>query len=276
MTDQDLYDRHPINAEQILEAAASAGHNPAALRPSDLRPHDQDHYGGEAVVHELARAAGIRPGDRVADVCAGMAGPARLIAEHFGAEVIGLDYNWSRCQGAARLNGMVGMADRVRMVRCDAQNLPLADSVLDAAISQEALLHIPGKEAVLEGVFRALRPGGRFAFTDLVALPSLTSDDRQRLANDGMQMVDIRSAAQYREIAAASGFAVQAETNLSDDWKIILTERLEMYRNLQSATERVHGAEAHRQYVGPYEFFVGLVQQGALGGVRMVFRRPDA
>lgn len=276
MADQDLYDRHPINAEQILEAAASAGHDLAALQPSDLRPHDQDHYGGEAVVHELARAAGIRPGDRVADVCAGMAGPARLIAEHFGAEVIGLDYNWSRCQGAAQLNGMVGMADRVKMVRCDAQKLPLADSVLDAAISQEALLHIPDKEAVLEGMFRALRPGGRFAFTDLVALSSLTSSDRQRLANDGIQMVDIRSAAQYRSIAKAAGFVIEAAIDLSADWKTILTERLEMYRNLQSATERVHGAEAHRQYVGPYEFFVGLVQQGALGGIRMVLRKPDA
>lgn len=269
----DLYDRHPINAEQILEAAAAAGHDPGALKPSDLRPHDMDHYGGEAVVHELARAACIRPGHRIADVCAGMAGPARLVAEHYGAEVVGLDYNWSRCQGAVRLNEHVGMADRVRIVRCDAQKLPLADASVDAAISQEALLHIPGKEAVLDGVFRALRHGGRFAFTDLVALPPLSTSDRVRLAEDGMQMVDIRSTAQYRAIAGAAGFEVEAVTDLSDNWKVILAERLEMYRNLRVATERVHGAAAHRQYIGPYEFFVGLVQQGALGGIRMVLRK---
>jgi len=271
----DLYDRHPINAAQILDAVREAGKDASALVPADLRPHDQDHYGGEAVVHELADAAGVSEGHLVADVCAGMAGPARLIAEGRGAQVIGLDYNWSRCRGASQLNHLVGLDQEVRMVQCDAQSLPLADNCLDAAISQEALLHIPDKAAVLRGVFDALQPGGRFAFTDLVALSGLSDQARTRLAHDGMQMVNLQTAAEYFDMAMGTGFRIESETDLSADWILILTERLRMYDDMADATARVHGSEAHRQYMEPYAFFVGLVQQGQLGGLRMVLQKPE-
>lgn len=271
----DLYDRHPINAEQIIDAVLQTGKKLESVRPADLRPHDQDHYGGEPVVHALATAAGIRAGDTIADVCAGMAGPARLVAETLGASVIGLDYNWSRCAGAARLNRLVGMSHQVRMVRCDAQSLPLADASLDGAISQEAMLHIPDKQAVLASVFKALKPGARFAFTDLIAFDGLTADDRERLSRDGMQMVTLQSANEYGEKARAVGFEVASATDLSSDWIAILTERLAMYDAMADATAKVHGADAHQNYMGPYAFFVGLVQQARLGGLRLVLRKPE-
>jgi sarcosine/dimethylglycine N-methyltransferase len=271
----DLYDRHPINADQILEAAGQAGKKIENFAPIDLRPHDQDHYGGEAVVHALADAICVADGDVIADVCAGMAGPARLVAESRGASVIGLDYNWGRCSGAAYLNRIVGLDDEVRMVRCDAQALPLATNSINGAISQEALLHIPDKQAVLTGVFAALNPGGRFAFTDLVANESLSPNDRVRLATEGMQMVTLLTPENYRSCALATGFEIEAETDLSNDWIEILTERLAMYDAMAEATAKVHGAKAHGQYMGPYAFFVRLVQQGRLGGIRLVLRKPE-
>ena len=275
MADTDLYDRHPINAEQILETIAAEGKSADGLSPADLRPHDQDHYGGVQAVKDLAEAAGVGPGDVVADICAGMAGPARLIAECYDAGlVIGLDYNWGRCKGGAQLNRLVGLGGRVRMVRCDAQYLPLAENVLDAAVSQEALLHIPDKSRVLTGVLHGLKPGARFAFTDLVALDGLTDGDRRRLAENGMQMVNLPDPVAYRAMAQSSGFHIAAEHDLSVQWRDILIGRMEMYRQMEQATERVHGAEAHRQYMDAYGHFVGLVRQGALGGLRMVLEKP--
>ncbi|WP_417517074.1 class I SAM-dependent methyltransferase [Minwuia sp.] len=271
----DLYDRHPINAAQILDAVAAAGKNPDNLKPADLRPHDQDHYGGEAVVHALAQAAGIGPGDVIADICAGMSGPARLIAETYeGSRVIALDFNFGRCQGAAKLNALVGMAERVKVLRCDVQSIPLATSCIDAAVSQEALLHVPDKTAVLKEAFRILKPGGRFAFTDLVARDGLTDADRDRLANDGMQMVTLNSVQDYLHAAETSGFDIVSIDDLSHDWIGILTERLEMYRQMRATTEKTFGEEAHTQYIGPYDFFVGLVQRGHLGGLRLALRKP--
>ena len=52
-----FYDRHPISLDIILaKLRASRGHLDG-LRPDDLFPHDQDHYGGLAATDELARGA---------------------------------------------------------------------------------------------------------------------------------------------------------------------------------------------------------------------------
>ena len=66
-----FYDRHPISLDIILsKLRASRGHLDG-LRPDDLFPHDQDHYGGLAATDELARGAQIASGSRVTDFCAG-------------------------------------------------------------------------------------------------------------------------------------------------------------------------------------------------------------
>src|SRR3954469_5329590 len=75
-----FYDRHPISCEIILaKLRASRGHLDG-LRPEDLLPHDQDHYGGLAATDELARGAHISNGSRVADFCAGLGGTVRYLA----------------------------------------------------------------------------------------------------------------------------------------------------------------------------------------------------
>ena len=62
-----FYDRHPISLDIIFaKLRASRGHL-NGLRPDDLFPHDQDHYGGLAATDELARRAQIANGSRVAD-----------------------------------------------------------------------------------------------------------------------------------------------------------------------------------------------------------------
>lgn len=273
--DVDLYDRHPINAAQVLGAVKSAGGDLKRLAPADLRPHDQDHYGGEDAVFALAEAAGVRDGDVVADICAGIGGPARLIAETWPeASLLAIDLNEGRCHDAAELNALVGLDGRVRVVRADAQRLPLAPESIDVAISQEAMLHIPDKAAVMRSALAALRPGGRFAFTDLIALPGLTEAGRAAIAGNGMQMVTIQSIDQYKDMATEAGFEVSRTDDLSSDWIDILTERLEMYRGLRAATQEVHGGDAHDRYMSAYETFVRLVQQGDLGGARFVLTRP--
>ena len=40
------YGRHPITAEIILSKLRASRGNLYGLRPEDLYPHDQDHYGG--------------------------------------------------------------------------------------------------------------------------------------------------------------------------------------------------------------------------------------
>jgi sarcosine/dimethylglycine N-methyltransferase len=112
-----LYDRHPISAEQIIARLRTDRGHLDGLKPEDLYPHDQDHYGGLAANEALADRAKIRAGDRVVDFCAGLGGPARYWVHRIGADFVGIDLNPSRVRGAAELNALVGLEDRVQIMR---------------------------------------------------------------------------------------------------------------------------------------------------------------
>ncbi|MGH7312148.1 MAG: SAM-dependent methyltransferase, partial [Candidatus Rokuibacteriota bacterium] len=122
----DFYDRHPIDEDHVLSGAARRRGTLSGLHAEDLFEFDQDHYGGLSAVQALARRALIEPGCRVLDVCAGLGGPARFLAQRLGCHVVALELNHRRAAGAARLTRRVGLTGLVSVVRGDAIRLPLA------------------------------------------------------------------------------------------------------------------------------------------------------
>jgi len=264
----DFYDRHPINETQVLESArARSDRRVGPLRAEDLWAWDQDHYGGLQAVEALARRAAIAPGMAVLDVCAGLGGPARFLAHRFGVRVTGVDLTHSRCAAGTRLTALVRLSPLVRLLRADAQVLPFRAHVFDAAVSQEGLLHVPDKAAVLEECARVLKPGARLAFSDWIAHPRLEENERRRL-HDWMAAVTLQSIAGYRERLARAGFSGVEAEDLSADWIGILRERLRMYRALREQTVARFGQARYDEYNQLYAFFVGLVEAGKLGGAR--------
>ncbi len=271
----DFYNRHPINEAQILEALRRQGKDPRRLAPEDLHEWDQDHYGGLQAVEALARRAGIGAEGRVLDICAGLGGPARFLARRYGCRVTGLDLNGERCAAGRRLTRLVGLDGLVRLVRGDAQALPFRGAAFTAAVSQEGLLHVPDKGAVLAECARVLLPGGRIAFTDWIATPRLAEGELRRLA-DWMAAVSLQSIAGYRGMLARAGFAGIEAEDLSAEWIGILRERLRMYQALRADTVARFGQPRYDEYNQLYVFFVGLVEAGKLGGARFSARSAPA
>jgi ubiquinone/menaquinone biosynthesis C-methylase UbiE len=263
----DFYDRHPISAPQILDTLRRQGKDGARLDLDDLGELDHDHYGGRAAVEALARRAALRPGARVLDVCAGLAGPARFLAGRFGVHVLALDLNAGRCAGGARLTRLVGLEALVRPVRADAQALPLRTGAFSAVISQEGLLHVPDKGRVLGECARVLAPGGRIAFTDWIATPRLADNERAQLTA-WMAAVNLQSVAGYSALLARAGFAGIEAEDVSAQWIDIVQRRFAMYRGLREDTVARLGEARYEEYRQLYAFFVGLVEQGKLGGAR--------
>ena len=64
----DFYKRHPISAQIILTKFEAARGTLDGLRPDELFPHDQDHYGGTPANDALAKCAHIGSGTNVVDV----------------------------------------------------------------------------------------------------------------------------------------------------------------------------------------------------------------
>jgi ubiquinone/menaquinone biosynthesis C-methylase UbiE len=264
----DFYDRHPISEEQVLAAVRRRrGLAGGPLSADDLFDFDQDHYGGLAAVDALATLAGIGPGSRVLDVCAGLGGPARFLASRRGCRVVAVELNAGRAVGAARLTRLVRLQARVRVVRGDATTLPFGSARFDACVSQEALLHIEDKAAVLAEAHRVLAPGGRLAFTDWVARPGLGDGERRRL-REWMAATTLQATDGYRALLGLAGFHAVTVEDVADEWRAVLRARLRMFRATREETIARLGEARYREYDQLFAFFVGLFEAGKLGGGR--------
>lgn len=267
-----FYETHPINEAQILDRLEAAGIALEGLTEDVLQEHDQDHFGGLEAVDELARKAGIGPGVRVLDVCSGVGGPARYLAQRYGCRVVGLDITESRHEAAVRLTRLVGLDHAAEFRLGNALAMPFADGEFDVVIGQEAWAHVPDKPRLVAECARVARPGGRIAFTDILKGPGLTEAQEERLRRE-MTFLELATAEGYRGLLEANGCEVLGAEDLGAAWAEILRRRQAMYRSLEASTVERFGAEHFRRWDGAYAFFVGLFATGELTGGRLVAER---
>lgn len=125
-------------------------------------------------IRAMASRAGVAPGLSVLDLCCGVAGPGRLVARETGCTYLGVDVSASALDVARE--SIDGLPCRFEV----AQLPPLPSGPFDVVLLFETMLAFPDKETLLQGVSRALRPGGRFAFT-MEEGPPLTEAERRSM-----------------------------------------------------------------------------------------------
>jgi SAM-dependent methyltransferase len=241
----------------------------AGMQPSELWPRDQDHYGGLPANEALAQCAMLGPERRIADFCAGLGGPARYYAHVYGVEVAAIELTPARAAGAKRLNELVGLADRVRVVQGDVVSTGLSDGEMDAVVSQEAFLHLPDKASVLREAHRILRPGGRLAFTDLIRNGALAPPDADLLW-EGMAIQPAETRDSYRALLAASGFAIAQLEDLTE----VLRQRFAMYQVMRREAEAAGAPTGSDAFHRSYARYAELFEARQLGGLRATALKP--
>ena len=270
---QHFYDFHPISAEQIFSAVAARHIAHEDITQAVLSAHDQDHYGGTEAVDRLMAQAAITAQDHVLDVCAGMGGPARYIAWKTGCQVTGLDLTASRVIGAQALTAAAHLTEQVRFVHGNALEMPFDPAQFTCIISQEAFAHIPNKRQLIGQCERALAPGGRMVFSDIMSHQALGRPDAQKLF-DGMRFSDIATLGDYQQWFADAGMQWVRAIDLSDEWTRILVDRHTMYRSLEAQTVARLGRAHFERYDQAYDHFVGLYRSGVLSGALVVATKP--
>jgi ubiquinone/menaquinone biosynthesis C-methylase UbiE len=279
MTDQDrigavteFYETHPISEKQIIDKMKADGVDLDNLTEDILQDYDQDHYGGIPANEALAALAGVDADCHVLDVCCGLGGPSRWLARNFGCRVTGIDLTESRIAGAGRLTRMAGLDDRVAYRTGNALDLPFDDRTFDIVVSQEGFCHIPDKDRLIAECARAVTPGGRIAFTDILTTEKTSGATLERLQRE-MTFQDLASRDGYRRRLEREGCEVVEIQDLGAEWREILAGRLAMYRGLKDQTVERFGAAHFDKWDGAYSFFVGLYETGELGGGRFLARR---
>jgi arsenite methyltransferase len=184
-----LYEAEQLAAVPVDAAEASLGcGNPTAL--AELRE-------GEVVL-DLGSGGGI---DVI--LSARRVGPAgRAIGVDMTDEMLDL----------ARRNAAAAGVPNVEFRKGEIEALPLADAEADVVISNCVINLSADKPRVLAEAFRVLRPGGRFAVSDVVVRGELPAAARRSLELWAGCVVGALQEEEYRRLLGVAGFeAVEIE-----------------------------------------------------------------
>ena len=169
--------------------------------------------------------AELKPGETVLDLGSGGGIDVLLSARRVGPTgfAYGLDMT-DEMLALAEQNKAAAGAQNVQFLKGHIEEIPLPDASVDVVISNCVLNLSADKRQVLREVARVLRPGGRFAVSDVIADPDMDEATRtdmqhwtgcvagaltrtefeQALADTGLADIEIRETHRVHEHAASA------------------------------------------------------------------------
>jgi arsenite methyltransferase len=151
--------------------------------------------------------AELHPGEVVLDLGSGGGIDVLLSARRVGpsGKAYGLDMT-DEMLALARENQSKAGVDNVEFLQGDIEAIPLPDSSVDVVISNCVINLSTDKARVLSEAFRVLKPGGRFAISDVVIRGDVPSAVRQSMELWVGCVAGALTELEYQERLADAGF----------------------------------------------------------------------
>ena len=151
--------------------------------------------------------AQLNPGDTVLDLGSGGGIDVLLSARRVGptGKVYGLDMT-DEMLALARQNQARAGATNVEFLKGDIEHIPLPDASVDVIISNCVINLAADKRKVLAEAFRVLKPGGRFAVSDVVIRGEVPPELRRSMELWVGCVAGALEEQEFLGLLAASGF----------------------------------------------------------------------
>jgi SAM-dependent methyltransferase len=151
--------------------------------------------------------AELKPGEKVLDLGSGGGIDVLLSAKRVGPEgfAYGLDMT-DEMLNLARENARKAGASNVEFLKGEIEAVPLPDAAVDVIISNCVINLSADKDMVLKEAFRVLKPGGRFAVSDVVHRGSVPEALRKSMESWAGCVAGSLEESEYRAKLEAAGF----------------------------------------------------------------------
>jgi ubiquinone/menaquinone biosynthesis C-methylase UbiE len=150
--------------------------------------------------------ADLRLGQTVLDLGSGAGADVLISARRVGARgrAIGVDMTDEMLE-LARRNAAAAGLENVEFVKGHIEELPIPDASVDVVISNCVINLSADKRRVLSEVARVLKPGGRFAVSDVIADPDMEQATRADMLQWTGCVAGALTQREYEDALAAAG-----------------------------------------------------------------------
>lgn len=114
----------------------------------------------------MASKLALAADSRVLDIGAGYGGAARFLARTYGCTVTALNLSEVENDRNREMNRQQDLDHLIAVVDGSFEEISYPNASFDAVWSQDAILHSGDRDQVLREVYRVLKSGGSFIFTD--------------------------------------------------------------------------------------------------------------